>query len=131
MDTLEAALGLLGRCLCLPLTYPDLQAEALAQALSSLEPTRTEQPLQFLVFSLNAHDSPSPDKADQPRGSSSGRWEDLLQMREPLYQSRQGLCLRFLSRVTCPREAERPAAAHRDGPRAEPGGRLRLRPLHL
>ena len=67
----------------MPLRYPHLQAGALAQALSSPEPTRPEQPFQLLAFSLNAHDFPSPDKADQPQGSSSGRWEDSLQMREP------------------------------------------------
>lgn len=68
---------------CLPLRYPHLQAGALAQALSSPEPTRPEQPFQLLAFSLNAHNFPSPDKADQPQGSSSGHWEDSLQMREP------------------------------------------------
>ena len=68
---------------CLPLRYPHLQAGALAQALSSPEPTRPEQPIQLLAFRLNAHDSPSPDKADQPQGSSSGLWEDSLQTREP------------------------------------------------
>ena len=72
-----------GPSVCLPLRYPHLQAGALAQALSSPEPTCPEQPIQLLAFSLNAHDSPSPDKADQPQGSSSGLWEDSLQTREP------------------------------------------------
>lgn len=120
-----------GPSVCLPLRYPHLQAGALAQALSSPEPTCPEQPIQLLAFSLNAHDSPSPDKADQPQGSSSGLWEDSLQTREP------PLSVPPRPLPTVSQQCHRPTGGREA--RSCPGGRapgwvggwLRHPPLHL